>query len=141
VSRTVYVLSRRAVLGEGRSAGLCQEPNRASGLSWVPLHLFADRDRAEACRAELERAARLRLCPFALNPDIRCLTRLDGDTLQERLFDLGLLPPLGGWYVDFDWVGWWNEVAPGLTEEQVLGVWGLLDGARLYDVAALRVED
>jgi hypothetical protein len=139
--RTVYVVSRRSVREEeGRWAQLCDEPNRASGLSWVPLRAFADRDEAEACRRELERSTRVGLCPFALNADVRNLTSLDGDPLRERLFELGLMPPLEGWYVDVDWIGWWREVAPGLTEEQLHGVWDLLDRARLHAVVALEME-
>jgi hypothetical protein len=139
--RNAYLVGRRAVRVDGRSAQLCDEPNRANGLSWVPLRLFGERAQAEAHCRELERTARLGLCPFALQHDVRHLTSLGEDTFLERLFELGLMPPLEGWYVDVDWVGWWRGVAPSLTEEQLHGVWDLLDLARLYAVIALELEE
>lgn len=138
--RTVYVVSRRSVRQDDGSVQLCAEPNRASGLSWVPLHLFADRAAAERCRGDLDRAARLSLCPFALDQDVRHLTSLEEEQFQDKLLELGLMPPVDEWYVNADWVAWWNEVAPRLTEEQVHGVWDLLDRARLYQVVALELD-
>jgi hypothetical protein len=43
--------------------------------------------------------------------------------------------------VDADWAGWWREVAPRLTEEQLDCVWDLLDRARLYAVIAVELEE
>jgi hypothetical protein len=138
--RTAYLVGRRAVLVDGRSPQLCDEPNRAHGLSWVPLRLFGERAQAEAHRLDLERTARAGLCPFALHQDVRRLTSLGEDTFLGRIFELGLMPPLDHWYVDADWAGWWREVAPCLTEEQLHGVWDLLDRARLYAVIVLELE-
>jgi len=139
-SRRVYLVGRRGLVTqlEGRWV-LSPEPNRFGGVAYVPLRLFTDRPKAEEWANGLGRAARGQLNPFDLGYFITELTVLSEMELQERIVDLGLVPPdehpgLQAWS---DWRGWWEATVGTMAEAQRDGVWDLLDRLRLYEVFPL----
>jgi hypothetical protein len=155
--RTVYLVQRRAVafqeVREDTQALVLCPPSSYSGADsgpapLVPLRLFDDRARAEAYRRERERAARRDLSPFDLGEGVGELTSLDEAGLQDRILELGLMPPLAqpvpyeqAIYTWIDWSGWWRRTVGCMTEAQRDAIWDLLDHLRLYEVVALELEE
>ncbi len=140
MSRSVFLVQRRALV-EGCQVRL--RADRPNLQPFVPVRLFSDRAAAEALRDEIERTIRETTNPFDLGHDP---TSMGATEFVNRLWGLGVTPPQpdvgrrGKTYHDTDWRAWWRETAPGLTLEQIEGVWGLLDRLRLVEVVELPLD-
>jgi len=150
----------------GRYGGYCNE-SQAGGNNGarVPLKLFPTRAAAEAYREELEAKARRAVNPFRFSPledvfgynefseggdpddipeDVRAnlvpAVPLDRRAREWKtgLRALGLTPPdLTGWEGRDAAADWWDETAPGLTDEQLAAAWKVFDGFRLFEVVEI----
>jgi hypothetical protein len=127
----------------GQLAARSDEP---AFVPYQPVRLFSDRARAEAFRAELERAARLAACPFELLLGTGVVQLTDA-WLCDLVVGLGLPEPrwtstrVGRQTLrSIDWPLWWRETAPALTDEQIGRVWGLFDNVELTRVVPMMIE-
>ncbi len=108
-----------------------------------PIAVFGDRKAAEARKRELEREARAELNPFVfLNDEEYTLEEVTSRTQKEFIAGVKKLCPKArlpraGKYGQRDWVGWWEQVANGLSEEQRQAVWGLFDRLEFYGIVTV----
>ena len=96
----------------------------------VRLQSFTDADEAAKVCREKDQAIRARINPFRCGgPSLSNQTSLDAGRLHDWALDQGLTPPEGD-----DWVMWWADQHPGMTELQRDGMWKALDRLSFYEV-------
>jgi len=109
----------------------------------APVRAFNGRKQAEEFCREQERQARRELSPFQFRHDF---AEEEERKLIAGLTELGLQPPTAQEFPSsayeglIEWRAWWGAVAPGLTDEQREGVWGLLEDIHFYEVVAIDWE-
>jgi hypothetical protein len=96
---------------------------------------FRNRERAEAERERLERAARAEWeSPFRLEHSWHAATSLSEEALRAAIDELNLPQPDGEGY----WHDWWDSHVR--THPQCSAVWNLFDRVRFYEVVATELE-
>jgi hypothetical protein len=130
--RKVFLVERLGwFLAEDEGRPTCERSEEDNG---VPVRAFLGRQRAETFCRELEQRARREMTPFQF------ALAHGGPPAAQALAGLGLRPPTAQSYPRrgardrIDWWAWWDAVAPGLTEAQREGLWGLLEEVHFYEV-------
>jgi hypothetical protein len=119
--------------------GLPFQPDRVQGM---PVRWFTSREVAETCCADFEREKRGEVNPFEFGETLEALTYLDADRLHDWILDVGLEPPFAGDEARHDdWVRWWDELSPAMTELQRAKVWQALAKLRFYRVDELQAAE
>lgn len=144
MSQQIWVVQRRG-LSEGQ---IIDQSARPKFLPFIAVRAFRDAKQAERFRAELERLARLTLCPFTLFREID-----DRTSSEEELVDLvtafGLPQPgltrfelLNHQTMSYiDWPGWWKSVVREATDEQIDCVWNLFEHVEFVRVVEMQLGE
>ena len=107
----------------------------------MPVRSFTSRAEAEACCEDFEREKRAEVNPFEHGATLDALTCLDADRFHDWILDAGLEPPVQPEPKRADWVRWWNERCPAMTELQQAKMWQALAKVRFYRVVELRAAE
>jgi hypothetical protein len=101
----------------------------------TPVASFADRHEAQADLERREREARQGDNPFAYGGAALCYqSSFDPPRFRDWLLDAGLDPPEPDQGGGTDWLAWWDETAPRMTDVQRARVWEGLDRVRFFDL-------
>ncbi len=149
-SKSLYLVTRDCI-GE---SGFITDHDSANNGSRVPLKAFANRADADVFRERIERRAWRTVNPFRLacgksTCTLSWLFDLYDDRLPNGMSEqqivlavqkLGLSAPRPVDLYDYgDWVGWWDAIAPLLSDEQFAEIWGIFSGFRLFEVSEVEV--
>jgi hypothetical protein len=108
----------------------------------MPVRSFTSRAEAEACCEDFEREKRAEVNPFEHGATLEELTCLDADRFHDWILDVGLEPPSADNELNpEDWICWWNERCPTMTELQRAKMWQALAKVRFYRVVELHATD
>ena len=107
----------------------------------MPVRSFTSRAEAEACCEDFEREKRVEVNPFDYGATLEELTYLDADRFHDWILDAGLEPPAQPEPKCADWIRWWNEQCPAMTELQRAKMWQALAKVRFYRVVELRAAE
>jgi hypothetical protein len=138
VSKKLYVVLR---VSWEIYDGSCDHHEEWAGK---PVAVFRTKQKADAhCRA-LEEQARREVSPVQFFDEYpERVSKYDADQIVEKLAALGLPVPReikkksrfgSGTYTDLDWHGWWDQLAPELTDKQMKAVWNLFTDLKFYQV-------
>ena len=107
------------------------------------LKAFADPDRAEEHRRQLDQKARSGVNPFRCGTRMTDWSSLDADRLHDWVLDLGLTPPprKGKGTEAARWRPWWDANEAKMTDLQRDRMWEALDRVRFYQVAELKPDE
>ncbi len=129
---TIYLVNELAAQGPSILA------DDAQGM---PVRSFTTREAAEVCCADFEREKRAEVNPFEYGATLDALTYLDADRFHDWILDAGLEPPSANDPERDDWMRWWDEQGPTMTELQRAKMWQVLTKVRFYRVVELRAAE
>ena len=130
MSNRTYVVHRLACDAYGTTVWQNEGGN---SIFIVPLRAFADRAAAEACVAELARAARRTLNLFA--------THFFYNAASVQALELPLRVKPSDKWGEVEWQRWYEAEAPHLTDDERAKIWSLFDARPLYGIREVPLGD